>query len=135
MDVLVGKPTVSSKDFSHGLRRSPPDSSGLIVQVPHETPHDHPGGFQVAVSQLTDNMSHRLDSPPFDLFIAALDERQKGVDDLPRRKAAYVHKGLFQIALIQKIEKLFLESATAVLQLKGPCARDRNREKNLYGKV
>jgi hypothetical protein len=80
-------------------------------------------------------MSRSLDRPPFDLFIAALDERQKGVDDLPRGKTAYFHKGLVQIALIQEVEKLLLETATAVLQLKGPCAQDRNREKHLEGKI
>jgi hypothetical protein len=55
--------------------------------------------------------SHGLDSPPFDLFIAALDKRQKGIHGLPRGKAAYLHEGLVQVALIQKIEKLFLENA------------------------
>jgi len=84
---------------------------------------------------VADDGSRCLDSPPFELLIPALDKRQQGVDDLPRGKAAYLRKGLVQIALIQKIEKLFLETATAILQCKDPSARERNRKKILTAKL
>ena len=85
--------------------------------------------------KILDNLRRSLDRPPFDLVIAALDKRQKGVDDLPMGKAANLRESLIRIALIQKIEELFLETAAVILQLKGPCARKRKGEKNLDGNL
>jgi hypothetical protein len=75
---------------------------------------------------LTDDNSHRLDRPPFEFFIPALEKRKKGVHDLPGGKAAYLLKGPVRIASIQEIEKFCLETAAAILQCKGPYARERN---------
>jgi hypothetical protein len=60
-----------------------------------------------------------------------LDKRQKGVDDLPMGKAVNLREGLVQIALIQKIEELFLETAAVVHHIKGPCARQSKGEGTL----
>lgn len=133
MNILPAKSAVSSQDFSHGFRRSPSDSSRLVVQGPHEAPHDDPGGFQIAVGKAADNLPRGSDSPPFDLLVAALNKRQKRVDDLPKGKTFYLGKGLVQIPLVQEMKEFFLDTAPAVLQLKGPRARDRNGERDLLG--
>ena len=45
--ILPGQALVGSQYLSHGLRRSPTDPSGFIIQVPHEPPYDHPGRLHV----------------------------------------------------------------------------------------